>query len=112
MSICKCTVLIYCCHNHLEKGSKCTFTMIVVDMLSACNPTLTYEYEAVGGGILFPQVNSIEAGMTMIQIQEGETRGQKRTIHVKGYRWGFERSLYNTNRTKSNYLYTNKRGEM
>ena len=22
--------------------------------------------------------------------------GQKRTIHVKGYRWGFARSLYNT----------------
>ena len=35
--------------------------------------------------------------------------GQKRTIHVKGYRWGFATSLYNT---KSNYIYTNKRGEM
>ena len=37
--------------------------------------------------------------------------GQKRTIHVKGYGWGFTRSLYNTKQDKEQLVtYTQTKG--
>jgi len=36
--------------------------------------------------------------------------GQKQTINVKGYRWGFTRSLHYTKQVKEQYTYTQTKG--